>query len=31
MWSCALEPATKKHERDKQFGQVQERIENSSL
>ena len=31
MWSYALEPATKVHERDKQFGQVQERIENTSL
>ena len=31
MWSCALEPTTKVHERDKQFGQVQERIENTSL
>ena len=31
MWSCTLEPATKVHERDKQFGQVQERIENTSL
>ena len=26
-----LEPATKVHERDKQFGQLQERIENTSL
>ena len=35
MWSCALEPATKVHERDKQFGQVQvqvqEIIESTSL
>ena len=31
MWSRALEPATKVRERDKQFGQVQERIENTSL
>ena len=29
MWACTLEPATKVHERDNQFGQVQERIENT--
>ena len=31
MWICALELSTKMHERDKQFRQVQERIENTYL